>query len=55
MANAEKTYLTGKGLQELQAELEILKTVNNASFVIVGRHKLVFRTYLNYENGDPVI
>jgi transcription elongation factor GreA len=27
MANAEKTYLTGKGLQELQAELEILKTV----------------------------
>ena len=27
MANAEKTYLTGKGLQELQAELEFLKTV----------------------------
>lgn len=27
MANAEKTYLTEKGLQELQAELDELKTV----------------------------
>ncbi len=27
MANAEKTYLTQKGLQELQAELDELKTV----------------------------